>query len=90
MPVQGNIAALGLGDLQKVAAHAGEADVLRGSDAAIGGGHAHEMSAVDQEDQGNADQKSDNRAHKRIVSRESAEFKSGGKRVAEGNNAPQT
>src|SRR6202040_4096307 len=47
--VQGGEAALGLGDLQEVAANAGEADGLGGSRSRVGGGHLFQRILIDAE-----------------------------------------
>ena len=49
MTVEGDGAAFGLSDLEKVAADSGEADGLSGGSASVGGGHFFQVEKINAE-----------------------------------------
>lgn len=67
MAIQRDITALGLGDLQQVGAHTGQADGLRGRRAFIRHRHLFEIEMVDSKERGSGNQDCSKRAHKKIV-----------------------
>jgi hypothetical protein len=87
MPVDGNAVALGLGNLQQIHAHAGEADGLRGRGALVRGGHALEVENIDAEKKSHEDEHGDEGLHEEIVTPARRAGNSAVRTRAEGNNS---
>ncbi len=69
MPIQSNVAALRLGDLEQVATHTGKADGLSRSRAFIRRWHLFQIKVVDAEENGSSDKNYGKTAHALIVPR---------------------
>src|SRR5580700_6971381 len=79
MAVLRDVAALPLGNLQKIAADAGEADCLRRGRAFIGHRHLLEIVMIDAKEKSTRNENRDQRTHTTSLARDSSACKSGAK-----------